>query len=55
MVPVGGIALGALGVGAMLRRWRRSDRSKKAPVGEGGAAKDAYDSRLDDELKDLDG
>jgi cytochrome c-type biogenesis protein CcmF len=65
VVPVLGIALGAFGVGRMVRRWRQGDaaHAKAAPgpgTGGGGAAakdasaRDAYDGRLDDELKDLD-
>ena len=52
-VPVVGISLGALGLAQMLRRWRRKTSSNvpDAPVATG----DAYDKRLDDELKDLDG
>ncbi|HTQ45195.1 MAG TPA: cytochrome c-type biogenesis CcmF C-terminal domain-containing protein [Polyangiaceae bacterium] len=60
-VPVLGIALGAYGLARMLRRWRRNEGP--APAGSGGtdsppaskaAPKDAYDARLDDELKELD-
>ena len=60
-VPVLGIALGAYGLARMLRRWRRSEGP--APAGSEGtdsppaskaAPKDAYDARLDDELKELD-
>ena len=63
VVPTLGIALGAFGLGRMLRRWRRDDPpggaggGKKTVAGEPGpaAARDAYDGRIDDELKDLDG
>ena len=59
MVPVLGIALGAIGVGRMVRRWRQGGPhvepvAKPAAIKD-GAAPDAYDGRLDDELKDLDG
>jgi len=53
LVPVGGIALGAFGLARMLRRWRRDDGPRPPPPGTAG--KDAYDARLDDELRDLDG
>jgi cytochrome c-type biogenesis protein CcmH/NrfF len=53
LVPVLGIVSGAVGLAFMLRRWRRGDEDPKPPPS--GAAKDAYDARLDDELRDLDG
>jgi cytochrome c-type biogenesis protein CcmH/NrfF len=58
LIPVLGIGLGALGVGRMVRRWRQGD-AEKAGGAAGDASKkqsprDAYDARLDDELKDLD-
>ncbi|HEX3343775.1 MAG TPA: cytochrome c-type biogenesis protein CcmH, partial [Polyangiaceae bacterium] len=55
-VPVIGIGLAAFGLARMLRRWRRNggdDDPKPPPAGQG--PKDAYDTRLDDELKGLDG
>jgi cytochrome c-type biogenesis protein CcmH/NrfF len=55
VVPVLGIALGAVSLARMLRRWRKNDGDgPQAPAGK-PPPKDAYDSRLDDELKDLDG
>ncbi len=55
-VPVAGIAVGAYGVVRLLRRWRGG-----GGAGGGGAivppqapARDAYDARLDEELKNLD-
>ncbi|MDP9036572.1 MAG: cytochrome c biogenesis protein CcsA [Myxococcota bacterium] len=61
VVPTLGIALGAFGLGRMLRRWRRDDpaqgsslRTGRLPAPPGAAEPDAYDRRLDDELKDLD-
>ena len=59
-VPVLGIALFGYGLARMLRRWRRSEgpagsasaATVKAPAAS--APKDAYDARLDDELKELD-
>jgi cytochrome c-type biogenesis protein CcmH/NrfF len=54
-VPVAGIALGAFGLAYMLRRWRRNDGAGPPPPAAGAAPKDAYDARLDDELKELDG
>jgi cytochrome c-type biogenesis protein CcmF len=62
-VPVLGIALGAFGLARMLRRWRGSEagasadgpaEDEAAPKKTPGAPVDAYDARLDDELKDLD-
>jgi cytochrome c-type biogenesis protein CcmH/NrfF len=54
VVPVIGIALGAFGLARMMRRWRRDDDDDpKPPTGQ--PPKDAYDARLDDELKGLDG
>jgi cytochrome c-type biogenesis protein CcmF len=60
VVPVIGIALGAIGLGRMVRRWRQGDSPVAPAAGKPGATKDgpaqdAYDTRLDDELKDLDG
>jgi cytochrome c-type biogenesis protein CcmF len=57
VVPVAGIALGAFGLARLMRRWRQ-DAGPSAPLltppsGEKGE-RDAYDKRLDDELKDLD-
>jgi hypothetical protein len=55
-VPLVAIVGGAVGLALTLRRWRRAppptraDDAKTPP-----AAKDAYDARLDAELKDLDG
>jgi cytochrome c-type biogenesis protein CcmH/NrfF len=55
-VPVLGIALGAFGLVRMLRRWRRNDGDDDPkPPTAGQPPKDAYDARLDDELKGLDG
>jgi len=62
IVPIVGVGLGAFGLVRLVRRWRRDDvstpaaaaavRSKAdAPAKE----RDAYDARLDDELKDDDG
>jgi cytochrome c-type biogenesis protein CcmH/NrfF len=58
LVPMVSIALGALGVARLVRRWRGGAGVSRdgAPRGRKSdrAAKDAYDSRLDEELKDLD-
>jgi cytochrome c-type biogenesis protein CcmF len=58
-VPVAAIGLGAVGVGVLIRRWRAKHRNGGPPDdGPGPGAptvRDAYDARLDDELKDLDG
>jgi len=57
-VPMVGIALGALGLARLMRRWRRGSGPPKDgnPGGSKaeGATKDAYDAQIDDELKDLD-
>ena len=57
LIPVLGIGLGAFGLGRMVRRWRQGDQAAAGPTEKGSAAppRDAYDARLDDELKDLDG
>jgi cytochrome c-type biogenesis protein CcmF len=57
LIPVLGIGLGAFGLGRMVRRWRQGDQAPpdKAARGAAPPARDAYDARLDDELKDLDG
>ena len=56
--PLVAILGGGVGLAVMVRRWRAKDKH----VGEGdakarpaAATKDAYDARLDEELKDLDG
>ena len=63
-VPLAVIAAGAVGLGVIVRRWRRKgddsaspgDRKKPAAKnGEKPTGPDAYDARIDDELKDLDG
>jgi cytochrome c-type biogenesis protein CcmF len=57
-VPVAAIGLGAIGVGLLIGRWRATHRDGDAHDGPGPGAptvRDAYDARLDDELKDLDG
>jgi hypothetical protein len=53
LVPVAAIALGAFGLARMLRRWRSGGTPPAPPTPAGDAPKDAYDTRLDDELKDL--
>jgi cytochrome c-type biogenesis protein CcmF len=58
LVPVVAIALGAAGLARLLRRWRGGGASGASATGidpQPANATDAYDSRLDDELKDLDG
>jgi len=58
MLPVAGIGAGAFAMARVVRRWRspaggRAEGASKA--GQGAPpARDAYDARLDDELKDLD-
>jgi hypothetical protein len=54
-----GIALGALGIARLLRRWRGGGGAPGggSPGGRKdgeGTVKDGYDAQLDDELKDLD-
>jgi cytochrome c-type biogenesis protein CcmF len=53
-VPVLGIALGGYGLVRMLRRWRRNEGAAQKAAAAKTAPKDAYDARLDDELKELD-
>jgi cytochrome c-type biogenesis protein CcmH/NrfF len=55
-VPVVAIVAGAWGLARMVRRWRGDGDAPPASGGEAQAqGRDAYDTRLDDELKDLDG
>jgi cytochrome c-type biogenesis protein CcmF len=56
VVPVVGIVLGAIGLAQLMRRWRRSGAAQEAdlPEAKPEPSRDAYDARLDDELKDLD-
>jgi cytochrome c-type biogenesis protein CcmH/NrfF len=51
-LPLGAVVAGGVGLVFIVRRWRKSDPEKPA---EKAAPKDEYDSRLDEELKDLDG
>jgi cytochrome c-type biogenesis protein CcmF len=61
-VPIAGIFGGAIGVAFLVRKWRKPSaraskpRPKSPEAGTAGAAadKDEYDSRLDDELRELD-
>lgn len=62
MVPLVGIAGGAIGVVFLMRRWRAKDGGGGPPGGGSGniassdpnAKKDEYDARLDEALRDLD-
>jgi cytochrome c-type biogenesis protein CcmH/NrfF len=57
-VPVAAIGLGAIGVGFLIRRWRGANRDESTHepnIPGAPTVRDAYDARLDDELKDLDG
>ena len=57
MVPVAAIVAGAAGVVVLMRRWRKGEGAAAAPKDSAGATKDAkdeYDRRLDDELRELD-
>jgi cytochrome c-type biogenesis protein CcmH/NrfF len=57
-VPVFGIAVGAVGLARMMKRWRMpgGGPTDTAPVAGGptGVTPDVYDARLDEELKHLD-
>jgi cytochrome c-type biogenesis protein CcmF len=59
IVPVGGIGLAAFGLARLMRRWRGGPQGPvratphDATHGAGGEP-DPYDTRLDDELKELD-
>jgi cytochrome c-type biogenesis protein CcmH/NrfF len=63
-VPIAGIAFGTFGLARLVRRWRAKDGGPAAREGHrasgtgraGGdpPTRDAYDERLDEELKDLD-
>jgi cytochrome c-type biogenesis protein CcmH/NrfF len=61
VVPVVAISLGAVGLAGILRHWRGSRGATAARVASAAGesrtpgTKDAYDTRLDEELKDLDG
>ncbi len=55
VIPVIGIAAAAVALFRMMRRWRQGGPAPASESGTLGAARDAYDARLDDELKDLDG
>jgi cytochrome c-type biogenesis protein CcmF len=56
VVPVAGIGLGALGLARFMKKWRGGSgpSAKSGPGGQPNGEADPYDSRLDDELKDLD-
>jgi cytochrome c-type biogenesis protein CcmF len=55
VLPVAGIALGTFGLARLMRRWRGGgDRSPRGPAAPASGELDPYDTRLDDELKDLD-
>jgi hypothetical protein len=62
-VPLVAIVAGGAGVVMMLRRWKQKppggpgagSGSSSGGPGKANKAKDDYDRRLDEELKDLDG
>ena len=59
VVPVGGIGLAAFGLARLMRRWRGcgAGPSRTTPPGKAQGTEgepDPYDTRLDDELKELD-
>jgi cytochrome c-type biogenesis protein CcmF len=51
-VPLVGIAVGGAGIFVLIRRWRGARAPAKTPSKP--AARDDYDDRLDEELRDLD-
>ena len=53
-VPVLGIGLGAVGLARLVKSWRLGSVPAGA-IDSVKAPRDVYDTRLDDELKDLDG
>jgi len=55
MVPLGGIALAGIGLVFLLKRWRKDPPDGPPPPPTKGGKRDAYDDRIDAELKDLDG
>ena len=55
--PLLAIAGGGIGLAFMMKRWRKNETSKKKKPGtdkDDDAKRDAYDDRIDAELKDLD-
>ncbi len=55
LFPLTAILAGGVGLAVMLRRWRRPAAGERAvAASETPQTPDAYDARLDDELKDLD-
>lgn len=60
-LPLAAIAAGGVGLVIVIRRWRKRAggaegvRASSVPSTKRSAARDEYDARLDDELKDLDG
>jgi cytochrome c-type biogenesis protein CcmF len=54
LIPIAALLAGAVGLAFAVRRWRKGgDDDPPLPPAKGGSG-DAYDARLDDELKDLD-
>jgi cytochrome c-type biogenesis protein CcmF len=53
-VPVVGIAVGAFGVAQLLRRWRKGDAGGGTSAPPAPPARDDYDAKIDEELKNLD-
>jgi cytochrome c-type biogenesis protein CcmF len=56
-VPIIGIGLGTFGLVRLVRRWRTKEAGPSAGTARGNGerpTRDAYDERLDEELKDLD-
>jgi cytochrome c-type biogenesis protein CcmF len=56
VVPVVAITVGGAGLARLMRRWRRggSEPNQRGKGESPAEPRDAYDARLDDELKDLD-
>jgi cytochrome c-type biogenesis protein CcmF len=54
VAPLFAIAGGGMGLAFVLRRWRANGAAKDASASSPTGARDAYDDRIDAELKDLD-
>jgi cytochrome c-type biogenesis protein CcmH/NrfF len=52
-IPLVAIALGALALGRLMRRWRAGPQPVTGAAPAVATPRDAYDARLDDELEDL--
>jgi cytochrome c-type biogenesis protein CcmF len=54
-VPLAAIVGGGIGLGVLVRRWRKPSGAATPPKPSDAKPRDEYDARLDEELKDLDG